>query len=85
MTEKGFPRVTLREVAERAGVKPALVHYYFEGKRGLVEAVIGEVAGRGLARMQEATRPPHGLAFSRNLAPGRAPGWSLLGTNQKAP
>ncbi|MEE8476704.1 MAG: TetR/AcrR family transcriptional regulator [Myxococcota bacterium] len=54
MAEKGLPHVTLREVADRAGVKPALVHYYFEGKRGLLDAVIAEVGGRALARMQQA-------------------------------
>ena len=44
MAEKGYPRVTLREVAERAGVKPALVSYYFGGKGGLLRAVVGSVA-----------------------------------------
>ncbi len=44
MSEKGLPRVTAREVAERAGVRPALVNYYFGGKQGLLEAVTAEVA-----------------------------------------
>jgi AcrR family transcriptional regulator len=45
MAEKGLPGVTLREVAERAGVQAALVSYYFGGKDGLLQAVIDLVAG----------------------------------------
>jgi AcrR family transcriptional regulator len=54
MAEKGLPRVTVREVAERAGVQPALVNYYFGGKEGLLRAVVALVAGRALSRVQEA-------------------------------
>lgn len=44
MAEKGLPHLTVREVAERAGVKPALVNYYFGGKQGLLQALTGQVA-----------------------------------------
>jgi AcrR family transcriptional regulator len=44
MAERGLPQVTLREVADRAGVKPALVAYYFGGKKGLLDAVTEQVA-----------------------------------------
>jgi TetR/AcrR family transcriptional regulator len=54
MAEKGLPGVTLREVAERAGVKPALVNYYFGGKQGLLRAVVAEVSQRMLATIREA-------------------------------
>ena len=50
MAEKGLPRVTVREVAERAGLQPSLVSYYFGGKQGLVRAVVADVASRTLAR-----------------------------------
>lgn len=33
--ERGFDATTVRAVAERAGVDPALVHHYFGSKRGL--------------------------------------------------
>lgn len=52
MAEKGSPRVTVREVAERAGVQPALVNYYFGSKGGLLRAVASLVAGRLLERVQ---------------------------------
>lgn len=42
--ELGTTRVTLRSVAERAGVRPPLVNYYFGSKDELFEAVIEEVA-----------------------------------------
>jgi AcrR family transcriptional regulator len=38
-SKHGFYGVTLREVAREAGVDTALVHYYFESKRGLFDAV----------------------------------------------
>jgi AcrR family transcriptional regulator len=54
MAEKGLPRVTLREVADRAGVQPGLVNYYFGGKEGLFRAVVGAVAQEMLERIQAA-------------------------------
>ena len=56
IAEKGSPRFTVREVAERAGVQPALVNYYFGGKQGLLRAVVAEVASGGVERIQRATR-----------------------------
>jgi AcrR family transcriptional regulator len=38
-SKHGFHAVTLREVAREAGVDTALVHYYFDSKRGLFDAV----------------------------------------------
>lgn len=38
-SQHGFHGVTLREVAREAGVDTALLHYYFESKRGLFDAV----------------------------------------------
>jgi AcrR family transcriptional regulator len=52
MTEQGLPRVTVREVAARAGVQPPLVNYYFGGKRGLLRAVTAEVAGEMVRHLQ---------------------------------
>lgn len=53
MAEKGYPRVTLREVAERAGVQPALVNYHFGGKDGLLRSVVASVAGKMLSRIEQ--------------------------------
>jgi TetR/AcrR family transcriptional regulator len=54
MAEKGLPRVTVRDVAARAGVQPALVNYYFGGKQGLLSAAVAEVAGRLLETINAA-------------------------------
>lgn len=51
MAERGLPRVTLREVASRAGVQPALVSYHFGSKAELLEAVIDEVAAEARSRI----------------------------------
>jgi AcrR family transcriptional regulator len=51
MAERGLPRVTVREVAERAGLQPALVHYYFGSKEEMLQAVVDRVAGRMLERV----------------------------------
>jgi len=53
LAERGLPRVTVREVARRAGVQPALVNYYFGGKEGLLQAVVARVAGQLLAGVAE--------------------------------
>lgn len=58
LAEQGMPRVTLREVAERAGVQPGLVNYYFGGKQELFRDVIRQVAGEVRQRVAaEAVRP----------------------------
>jgi len=38
--EVGFERTTMREVAGRAGVDPALIHHYFVNKDGLLAAAL---------------------------------------------
>jgi AcrR family transcriptional regulator len=58
LAERGLPRVTLREVAERADVQPALVNYYFGSKRGLLREVVRGVAARVRERIAaEGLRP----------------------------
>lgn len=57
--EKGFHGASLRGIARRAGVDPALVHHYFDGKEDLFVAVVGlptrpsQVVGRVLAAGRE--------------------------------
>jgi AcrR family transcriptional regulator len=38
--EHGYDAATTREIAERAGCSEGLIHRYFDGKRGLLTAVI---------------------------------------------
>ncbi len=43
-SKRGYDGVTMRQVAELAGVDPALAHYYFETKQGLFDAVLARRA-----------------------------------------
>lgn len=51
---RGFAAVSVREVAARAGVTPAMVNYYFRGKHGLFRAVLEDVLEEALDGMEEA-------------------------------
>lgn len=48
--EEGFERATIRAVAQRAGVDPALVMQYFGSKEGLFGAAMKGAHGDGSAR-----------------------------------
>ncbi len=41
----GFAGASMREIADRAGVAQALIHYHFDNKEKLFEAVIGRRSG----------------------------------------
>jgi len=41
---RGFYGVTLKEIAQQAGVHTSLVHYYFEDKRGVFDAAVARRA-----------------------------------------
>ena len=49
MLEQGYAAVSSRRVAEKAGLKPQLVHYYFRGMDELFSAVFRRRAEAGIA------------------------------------
>jgi AcrR family transcriptional regulator len=53
-SKNGFYGVTLRDVAERVGIHTTLLHYYFEDKRNLFEAVFERRAGATCSRRMAA-------------------------------
>lgn len=53
-SRNGFYGVTLRDVAERVGIHTTLLHYYFEDKRNLFEAVFERRAGTTRDRRMDA-------------------------------
>jgi AcrR family transcriptional regulator len=62
MVEEGYAAATSRRVAAKAGVKPALVHYYFPTMDDLYSAVFRRGAAVYLERQREAfasDRPLH--------------------------
>jgi AcrR family transcriptional regulator len=61
MLEEGYPAATSRRVAARAGVKPALVHYYFRTMDDLFIALFRRLAERGLERQARALASPQPL------------------------
>ena len=54
MLEEGYAAASSRRVAAKAGVKPALVHYYFPSMDDLFLAVLREGAETNLDRQREA-------------------------------
>lgn len=54
LAEEGFPKTTIREIAERANVNPALLHYYFGNKSGLHSAVVEHVGKRIQTNLESA-------------------------------
>ncbi|MGV0717740.1 TetR/AcrR family transcriptional regulator [Mycolicibacterium sp. XJ662] len=64
MLEDGYAAATSRRVAAKAGVKPALVHYYFPTMDDLYLAVLRSGAEANLAKQRQATagdQPLHAL------------------------
>jgi AcrR family transcriptional regulator len=56
--EEGFDRATIRAVAQRAGVDPALVMQYFGSKEGLFAAAMKGAHGGGMLRDAERDEIP---------------------------
>lgn len=51
--EEGYGAMSMRAVADRAGVRLSLVHYHFGSKKGLLDAVLGHLT-EGLLERQQA-------------------------------
>lgn len=58
---KPFAAVSVRELAARANVNPAMIHYYFRNKEGLYLALFEETVGPVLERLSEAVAAGEGL------------------------
>lgn len=80
MLEEGYAAVTSRRVAGLAGVKPALVHYYFPTMEDLFLAVFRRGADANLERQRQAvfsdrplralwdlSREPHGIRLQQEF------------------
>jgi AcrR family transcriptional regulator len=64
LAEEGLPGATIREIAGRADVNPALLHYYFGSKSGLHAAVVEE-AGKQIRANVESLKGQGGSARER--------------------
>lgn len=61
LLDEGYAAVTSRRVAEKAGLKPQLVHYYFRTMDDLFLAVFRRMAEAGLSALQTALTSPQPL------------------------
>ena len=61
LLEEGYASVTSRRVAEKAGLKPQLVHYYFRTMEDLFLAVFRRMAEAGLSVLSTALAAPQPL------------------------
>ncbi|MGA7055417.1 MAG: TetR/AcrR family transcriptional regulator [Mycobacterium sp.] len=64
MVEEGYAAVTTRHVAARAGLKPQLVHYYFESMDDLLLALVRRATARSrdaFARALDSPKPLRAL------------------------
>jgi TetR/AcrR family transcriptional regulator len=61
LLEEGYAAVTSRRVADAAGLKPQLVHYYFRGMEDLFLEVFRRRAEEGLAVLTTALQSPQPL------------------------
>ena len=52
--ERGYDGVSLRDLADEAGLTPAMIHYYFKNKDGLYAAMLDDVTSRLLGQIEEA-------------------------------
>jgi len=62
--KRGFAEVGIRELSRAAGVTPAMISYYFGGKQGLYEAMLGSVFDDVLAQVRALSEQP-----ARSTAP----------------
>ncbi|PWA11151.1 TetR family transcriptional regulator [Pueribacillus theae] len=53
-TTKGFSGTSVREIAKKAKVNPALISYYFDGKQGLLESLMGSFFEGYLEKLETA-------------------------------
>lgn len=76
LREQGWPGVTTRAVAERAGTNPGLIHYHFGGLPGLHEAIFRRAADLVVeplvTELLDAEDERAALALMRRMTPGTA-------------
>jgi AcrR family transcriptional regulator len=70
--------ISVREIAQRAGVNHGLVHTYFGSKDALLDATFRAINERAAAELDDTGFPPADLAFRRNGELAKATARALL-------
>jgi AcrR family transcriptional regulator len=71
MLEEGYGAVTTRRVAAKAGLKPQLVHYYFESMDQLLLELLRRVTAHSRERLAHALEAPEPLRALWELSTNR--------------
>ena len=71
--EAGYERASIRSIARRAGVDPALVHHYFGGKPALFVELVG--LGRDPRQIQEEAAAPGSEGQGARIVRGFLGAW----------
>jgi len=50
---RGTASVSVREIADRAGVNHGLIHHYFRSKQGLIDATLGDLAAQAARALED--------------------------------
>jgi len=67
LEEKSYRTITIREIAERANMKSAMISYYFSNKEGLFTALIERYATVNFKQFEEVLKSPEPIKiFIRN-------------------
>ena len=67
LNQKSYRAITIREIAEQAGMKSAMISYYFTNKEGLFTALIERYAAVNFKQMGEVLKSPEPIkAFIKN-------------------
>lgn len=70
-SEHGYAATSIRQIAEQAGVNPALVHYYFSNKKNLLKNVLERVlapVGKAIATLGDGQQASPGNIASLLLS-----------------
>lgn len=70
--------MSVRDIAQRAGVNHGLVHTYFGSKEALLSAAFGHLVDRAAAELDDDGFPPADLAFRRGGEVARALARTML-------
>lgn len=82
-TEKGFDGARMHEIAEKAGINKALLHYYFRTKENLFDAVFRKLASSLLEKFTPVFSP--GITFEEKIRFFFREHISFLKTNPRLP
>lgn len=60
-----YEKVTMQEVMERLGIAKGTIYHHFQSKEELLEAVVENIVGEQIARMQQVVNEAEGSALDK--------------------